>query len=48
LGDKEFEDIVEKVSVYARVYPEHKLKVVNALKNKGYIVTGDGVNDLLL
>jgi Ca2+-transporting ATPase len=47
LDKKEFEEIVEKVSIYARVYPEHKLKVVEALKKKGYIVamTGDGVND---
>lgn len=47
MGDSELESIIDKVTVYARVNPADKLRIVRAFKKRGEIVTmtGDGVND---
>ncbi len=49
INDLELQSMVEKISVYARVSPEHKVRIVEALKNNGHItaMTGDGVNDAM-
>ncbi|WP_019781459.1 cation-translocating P-type ATPase [Streptococcus sobrinus] len=47
LSDEEFQKVFQKYSVYARVSPEHKVRIVKAWQNEGKVVamTGDGVND---
>ena len=47
MSEKELDDMVEHVRVFARVDPDHKLKIVESLQRKGHIVamTGDGIND---
>ena len=47
ISDAEFEQTVGNYSVYARVQPEHKVRIVNAWRKNGFItaMTGDGVND---
>jgi Ca2+-transporting ATPase len=47
MSDEELERALDGVNVFARVTPEHKLRLVRLLKRKGYVVamTGDGVND---
>ena len=47
MDDAEFESKFQQISVYARVQPEHKTRIVNAWRKAGYVtaMTGDGVND---
>lgn len=47
MTDMEFDEVVDRILLFARVTPQQKLKIVNALQQKGEIVamTGDGVND---
>ena len=47
MSDQQLQERLEKISIYARVSPEHKIRIVEAWQKKGHItaMTGDGVND---
>ena len=49
ISDEELLKVVENTVVYARVSPEHKVRIVTALRENGHIasMTGDGVNDAM-
>jgi len=47
LSDKEFEQVLDKIYIYSRVEPKHKMRIIAAWQDKGEVVamTGDGIND---
>jgi Ca2+-transporting ATPase len=47
MDDRRFEKVVDRITVYSRTLPQHKMRIVQALRKKGEVVamTGDGVND---
>ncbi|MEK6834867.1 MAG: HAD-IC family P-type ATPase [Nanoarchaeota archaeon] len=47
MSEEQLEDVCNDINIYARVNPEHKVRILNALKKKGNVVamTGDGIND---